>query len=68
MGQITDSERFVQLQLNKKITEIKIKDKEIEELRDLIEQLNRRLQDNSETINILSKQVASLVCKHHIHD
>ena len=66
MKTISDSERLTQLSLNKKIQELKQKEKEIQELENTIEALNMRLEENKETINILCRQISSLVCNQHI--
>ena len=66
MKTISDSERLTQLSLNKKIQELKQKEKEIQELEDTIEALNSRLEENKETINLLCRQISSLVCNQHI--
>lgn len=63
---ISDSERLTQLSLNKKIQELKQKEKELKELQDTIDTLNMRLEENKETINILCRQISSLVCNQHI--
>jgi predicted RNase H-like nuclease (RuvC/YqgF family) len=67
MKTISDSERLTQLSLNKKIQELKQKEKEIQELVNTIEALNTKLEENKETINILCRQISSLVCNQHIH-
>ena len=64
---ISDWERLTQLSLNKKIQELKQKEKEIQELENTIEALNKKLEENKETINILCRQISSLVCNQHIH-
>lgn len=64
---ISDSERLTQLSLNKKIRELKQKEKDVEELEKTIETLNQRLRENNETIDILCRQISTLVCNQHIH-
>ena len=64
---VSDWERLTQLSLNKKIMELKQKEKEIQELEDTIEALNSRLEENKETINLLCRQISSLVCNQYIH-
>jgi predicted RNase H-like nuclease (RuvC/YqgF family) len=64
---VSDWERLTQLSLNKKIQELKQKEKEIQELENTIEALNNRLEENKETINLLCRQISSLVCNQHIH-
>ena len=64
---VSDWERLTQLSLNKKIQELKQKEKEIQELEDTIEALNTKLEENKETINLLCRQISSLVCNQHIH-
>lgn len=63
---ISDSERLTQLSLNKKIMELKQKEKELQGLQDTIEILNRKLKENEETIDLLCRQISSLVCNQHI--
>ena len=46
--------------------ELKQKEKEIQELENTIEALNMRLEENKETINLLCRQISSLVCNQHI--
>ena len=46
--------------------ELKQKEKEIQELEDTIEALNSRLEENKEIINLLCRQISSLVCNQHI--
>ena len=64
---VSDWERLTQLSLNKKIQELKQKEKEIQELENTIEALNTKLEENKETINLLCRQISSLVCNQHIH-
>ena len=64
---VSDWERLTQLSLNKKIQELKQKEKEIQELENTIEALNMRLKENKETIDLLCRQISSLVCNKHIH-
>ena len=64
---VSDWERLTQLSLNKKIQELKQKEKEIQELEKIIEALNDRLEENKEIINLLCRQISSLVCNQHIH-
>lgn len=64
---VSDWERLTQLSLNKKIQELKQKEKEIQELENTIEALNQRLKENNETIDLLCRQISSLVCNQHIH-
>ena len=64
---VSDWERLTQLSLNKKIQELKQKEKEIQELENTIEALNSRLEENKETINLLCRQISSLVCNQYIH-
>lgn len=64
---VSDWERLTQLSLNKKIQELKQKEKEIQELEKTIEALKDRLEENKEMINLLCRQISSLVCNQHIH-
>ena len=63
---ISDSERLVIAKLNRTETELKQKEKEIQELENTIEALNSRLEENKETIDLLCRQISSLVCNQHI--
>lgn len=63
---VSDWERFTQITLNRKLKELKQKEKEVDELRKTIETLEYRLRDNENTINILCRQISSLVCNQHI--
>lgn len=63
---VSDWERLTQLSLNKKIRELKQKEKELQELESTIEALNKRLKEDEETINLLCRQISSLVCNQHI--
>lgn len=65
--QITDWERLTQLALNKKLDELKQKEKECEDLKKTIASLNERLEENKETINTLCRQISTLVCNQYIH-
>ena len=67
MKTISDSERLTQLSLNKKLQELKQKEKDNEELRKTIETLEYKLKENEDTINLLCRQISSLVCNQHIH-
>ena len=66
MKHVSDWERFTQITLNKKLKELKQKEKEVDELRKTIETLEYRLRDNENTIDILCRQISSLVCNQHI--
>lgn len=65
--QVSDWERFTQLTLNKKLKELKLKEKECEDLKRTIDSLNERLEENKETINTLCRQISTLVCNQYIH-
>ena len=65
--QVSDWERFTQLTLNKKLQELKQKEKECEALKQTIKSLEERLEENKETINTLCRQIPTLVCNQYIH-
>lgn len=64
---ISDWERLTQLTLNKKLKELKQKEKDNEELTKTIEILELRLKENEQTIDLLCRQISTLVCNQHIH-
>lgn len=59
--QITDSERLLQMTLNRKYIELEEKDREIKQLLREKEALLAQVRENKETINTLCRQVSSLL-------
>ena len=65
--QITDSERLLQMTLNRKYTELEEKDRQIKQLQRENEALKSQIRENKETISQLCVQLSSLVLTHKIH-
>jgi len=60
---ITDSEKLVQLTLNRKYMELKEKDKQIAQLERELNALKLQLKEDKETISQLCKQISYLFLK-----
>lgn len=65
--QITDSERLLQMTLNRKYSELEEKDREIKQLKREIDALKIQHRDDKETINQLCVQISSLILNQKIH-
>lgn len=59
--QVTDSERLLQMTLNRKYTELEEKNRQIKQLQRENDALKSQIRDNKETINTLCRQVSSLL-------
>ena len=59
--QITDSERLLQMTLNRKYTELEEKDRQIKQLQREKESLLSQVREHKETSNTLCRQVSSLL-------
>lgn len=59
--QITDSERLLQMTLNRKYTELEEKDRQIKQLQREKEALLSQVREHKETINTLCRQISSLL-------
>lgn len=64
---ISDSERLTLAMLNKKETELKQKDQQIEQLQREKDVLLLQRREDKETINQLCKQISSLLLKSNIN-
>lgn len=65
---ITDSEKLVQLTLNRKYMELKEKDKQIAQLQRELDCLKLQLKEDKETISQLCRQLSTLFLKQRQND
>ena len=65
--QITDSERLLQMTLNRKYSELEEKDRQIKQLQREIDALKIQHREDKETINQLCVQISSLILNQKIH-